>query len=292
MGNCCNSNISNIKSDMAIKLPHTTEYISYDDTTKNFVKYPDINTWIQNHYCVSHWPNWVVYNDDIHKIAIKPTTSHGHCKGILTWNNERIGWMVHSVPNFPRNFKNNRMSMVEQGELIYAQSFQYIEIPFTDMMLNNILHHINYMDSNIYLENYTEDFMRYKNMIYPTINKCMTLKLTEDFVHIAKPHIVKIDIYADYLVKNSHEKWYVQTWKRGHHINTINMKINDITQMKFEDTKWSSSQDHSKWGVSTSEYYWVGDLNRMTSQYNRGGGGFICRNPDIVKCLTKLIVLD
>ena len=292
MGNCCTSNVSNIKSDMAIKLPHTTEYISYEKTTKNFVKNPDINTWIQNHYCVSNWPNWVIYNDDIIKIVEKNTTSHGHCKGILTWNNERIGWMVHSLPNFPRNFRNRTISAVEHSELIYGQSFQYIEIPFTNTMLKDILHHINYMDSNIYLENYTDEFMQYKNMIYPTINKCMPLKLTEDIVHIAKPYNHKIDIYSDYLVKSSHEKWYVQTWKRGHPIITVNSRVNDITNLEFDGIKWKSSQDHSKWAVSTNEYYWVGDLNRMTSQYNRGGGGLICRDPDMVVCLNKLIILD
>ena len=133
--------------------------------------------------------------------------------------------------------------------------------------------------------------MHLKNKPYPKINRINLLKISEDIVHIVKPHNLKIDIYSECIVKDSQDKWSIQTWKRGHMIQTINTKVHDITQLQFNDNKWSSSMDHSKWGVSNNEYYWVGDLNRMTSQYDRGGGGFICRNNKLSECLTKLIAL-
>lgn len=291
MGNCCTSSEPNIKVEFAIKLPNGQDYIWYDNETQKFIHDPDINTWIQNRYNLSYLKNWVVYNDDISKIAEKHT-SYGHCKGIVTWNHMKIGWLCHSVPNFPRNFKGNTISVLEKSEYIYAQSFQYIEIPYTDKMLEDILMQVHYMNANIYNESYTEEYMHLKNKPSPKINKINLLKITDDIIHVAKNHNVKMDIYSDYIAKNSPENWYIQTWKRGHHINSINMKIHDITQLQFNDNKWSSTMDHSKWGVSHNEYYLIGDLNRMTSQYDRGGGSFICRNIKLANALNKLIVLE
>ena len=95
--------------------------------------------------------------------------------------------------------------------------------------------------------------------------------------------------------------WKVETWIRGHHIleepllDTISLnlsnKIIDITSLQFENIKWSEKQDHSKWATSSpsGSHYWIGDLNRMTSQYKRGGGGFICLDPLLACAFDKLI---
>jgi deoxyribonuclease-2 len=290
MGNCfCTSNESLIKRNFAIKFPHNTQYIYNNGETGTFIMEADINVWIQNLYCVSNWPNWVVYNDDIHKISEKHT-SHGHCKGILTWNNDRIGWLCHSVPNFPREFKRNKISMIEPSELIYGQSFQYIDIPYTKDMLYNIMHQINIMDSNIYNSNYTSEYKEYEEMKFPKINKFNLLKISEDIIHIAKPHTMHFDIYSDHIARNAPYQWKVQTWKRGHEITTNNMNIIDINKLKFEHIMYTTHQDHSKWAVSNDSYYWVGDLNRMTSQFKRGGGGFICRDSNIATELNKLVL--
>lgn len=289
MGNCFCTSEPLIKKNFAIKFPHNTEYIYNNGTTETFIMEADINTWIQNLYCVSYWPNWVVYNDDIHKFSEKHT-SHGHCKGIITWNNDRIGWLCHSVPNFPREFKNNKISTIEMSELVYGQSFQYIEIPYTKDMHYNILHQINIMDSNIYNTNYTAEYKEYEEMKFPKVNKFNILKISDDIVHIAKPHTVQFDIYADCIAKNAPYCWKVQTWKRGHEITTNNINIRDINKLKYEHIMYTTHQDHSKWAVSNNHYYWVGDINRMTSQFKRGGGGFICRDSNIANELNKLIL--
>ena len=280
MGNCCCiNNEPLIVKSIAIKFPHTTQYI-YSNEDSKFIMEADINVWIQTKYCVSYWPNWVVYNDDISKISEKHT-SHGHCKGILTWNDTRIGWLCHSVPNFPREFKRNKISIIERSELVYGQSFQYIEVPFNKDMLYNIMHQINIMDSNIYNSNYTSEYKEYEEMKFPKINKFNMLKISDDIIHVAKPHTVQFDIYTDCIAKNAPYRWKVQTWKRGHEITANNINIIDINKFKYEHIEYTTHQDHSKWAVSNDSYYWVGDLNRMTSQFKRGGGGFICRDSNI-----------
>jgi hypothetical protein len=41
----------------------------------------------------------------------------------------------------------------------------------------------------------------------------------------------------------------------------------------FPDFSWSETQDHSKWGIAVNtSAVCFGDINRMTTQYVRGGG--------------------
>lgn len=289
MGNCCGTQEQTIKKKFAIKFPNGHHYIYYDEKTKEFIKGPTIDTWIQNLYCVGNHNNWVVYNDDTHKLGNKHT-SHGHCKGIVSWSSDTISWLCHSVPNFPRNFRGTSISLIEPGEIIYGQSFQYFEIPYSEKMLYDILHQLNIMDANIYNNNYTNDFIKYKDIEFPKIIKINVLKISEDIVHIAKPYNIHIDIYSDYIARNSSCKWNVESWIRGHHINNKNDMIVDISTLQYDTIRYTSHQDHSKWAVSNMNYYWVGDLNRMTSQYNRGGGGFICNDNDIAKVLNNIII--
>ena len=128
------------------------------------------------------------------------------------------------------------------------------------------------------------------------------LKLSDTITHIAKSPKCHIDIYSEYLVKEYNHTWKVETWIRGHHIleeplldvsltsyNNNHNGIIDITSLQFENIKWSEKQDHSKWATTENGLYWIGDLNRMTSQYNRGGGGFICMDQNIANAFYKLI---
>lgn len=295
--NCCNSSTDTLyKKYFALKFPHTTQYI-YSDIENKFIEGPDINTWTQNLYCVSHWENWIVYNDDTTKIT-NSSTNHGHCKGILTWtkyadnnsnNKSKIGWLCHSVPNYPRKFTGSIISLIEHSEIIYGQSFQYIEIQYDDKLLLDIIQQIHIMDSNIYIEHYTAEFIKYKNIIFPKVNKLKILKITDDIIHIAKPYQFNIDIYSEYIATEYKFNWNIQTWKRGHKIKESTSNIYDIINMKFEYFEYTSHQDHSKWATTNNEYYWIGDLNRMTSQFNRGGGGFICKDKYLANNLYKLI---
>jgi len=288
MGNCCFPETTESKKYVSIKFPNSVEYITYNDAKKEFVRGNDISVWIHNLYYLSNFDNWVIYNDDYSKIAEKHVTK-GHCKGIIAWSKYSISWLCHSVPNYPRSFSGKFISAIENSEKIYGQSFQYIEVPYTSNMLYNILHQIHIMEANIYINNYTSEFINYKNMIFPKIDKMNTIQITDTIIHIAKPPSLEIDIYGDYIAKGEHI-WKVETWQRGHNIKTTNKNIIDINKIKFEDITFSESQDHSKWATSDDKFYFIGDLNRMTSQFKRGGGGFICNDHDIAKALDKLII--
>jgi len=269
---------------IAIKFPRGKKYIKYDTDSKSFVKEDDINTWIADIYSKSDWEKWIAYNDDTSKIGDKHTTK-GHCKGVVAWNDTRISWLCHSAPNFPHYFSGNVISEIEEGELIYGQSFQYIEIPYSDTMINDILLQIHIMDAHIFIENHIPiDHM----MLDSILPKVSTLKIGDDMTHIAKPPNCEIDIYGEHIAKEYNYVWRVETWIRGHIIEN-HKNIVDILNIRHEEVHYTETQDHSKWAVSDDEFYWIGDLNRMTSQYKRGGGGFMCRDNDVASAFRKII---
>jgi len=284
MGNCCSSKDSSTTKFFAIKLPHSTEYLYYDEDKGQFTHHANINTFLQNLYYVSNYINYVVYNDDTSKICDKHT-KHGHSKGIVTWSKDKIGWLCHSVPNFPRKFDGRSISSIEPTEIIFGQSFQYIEIPYDTMILLSILNQLHIMDAHIYME---KNNMPANKL--PCTLQFNVLKLTENIIHIAKPPTLKLDIYSKFIATKS--KWKVQSWQRGHEITDKCDNVRDIKTIFYSsdntNIEYDSYQDNSKWAVSDN-HYWVGDLNRMTSQFNKGGGGFICRDSRLASCLNSIV---
>jgi deoxyribonuclease-2 len=282
-------------SKTALKLPHGKECVVFSEKTGNFEKQDSIDSWLsQEVYSKKEWTNWVIYNDETEKLG-DTHTKKGHCKGIVAWNEKSISWLCHSVPNFPRTFTSNSISPLEDSELIYGQSFQYVEIPFTVDMISGIMKQLQIMHAHVFKENYT-DFSAsfhynsfHDNSSYILINE---LVLSDTVTHVAKSPSYEIDIYSDFIAGKYPTTWYVETWIRGHHIEK-SKTIKDVTNLKYDENHtYTEQQDHSKWATTNdkSGLFWVGDLNRMTSQFTRGGGGFLCMNRAIADSLFKLVV--
>lgn len=305
-----------LKKNIAFKFPHGVKYMSYDDEKKSFIKDDDVNDWIEKLYKDSKLTNWVIYNDEpcsskeesahiacnskehiVHDDTnsfgnIKehhPSYKKGHCKGIVAWDDTRISWLCHSLPLFPSEFNGTQISKIAHAELMYAQSFQYIEIDFSKELIFNVLQQLHIMDACVYLEKYTSDEYNFKKMAFNGINTFSTIKLSDNVSHIAKSPFYEVDFYSDILAKEYKFNWSVESWLRGHLIETVCENVTDVKEIKFEDITYKEHQDHSKFAVSDDAYYFVGDLNRMTTQFRRGGGGFICKDLDISKCLLKIV---
>ena len=298
MGNYCScfqTNTSN-HTKIALKFPHGKLGIFYNPETKKFEALTDINSWIESLYKDKNWSNWMIYNDECNfekgkkqgtlQGTLQSTTHHGgqgHCKGIVAWNDETISWLCHSVPNFPSEFSLNTISSIEKSELIYGQSFQYVEIPFETDKLIMIAQQLMIMDACIYQQKIPVSFPKKQHKTTNTIDICSGI------VHIAKSPSFHIDIYSECIAERYRSHWSVETWIRGHHITKQCNMITDVKYIEYENINYKESQDHSKWAVSSDDYYWIGDLNRMTSQYSRGGGGFLCTDKNIALAFRSLI---
>ena len=130
---CCNSiqeiNNNKLLYSVALKKPSTTEYIYWNSwkQTKEF-QIPfihnenNINIWINNilNHTKQKWTSVIAYNDAPPSNFTTPSIYYGHCKGILVWNADKIGWLIHSVPKFPisielEEFTENKQKTINKG---------------------------------------------------------------------------------------------------------------------------------------------------------------------------------
>lgn len=301
-------------TEVALKFPHGLIGAKYNEDHKKFDPC-NIDEWVSSLYKNKLWTSWIVYNDESEHLnpnhndsekleklekskresvlspsnksdgpvmtcVLKSHSTGGHCKGILAWNATHISWLVHSVPNFPREFTGSTISPIELSEHIYGQSFIHVTRQADEAFVKKAIAHIYLMNAHVFMKHNVPDILQPKDMI-------STLSFSEEITHIAKSSKNEIDIYSEYLTIYAPD-WQVETWKRGHAINTAST-IKDITHLSIFGLKYKDSQDHSKWATS-EQYYWVGDLNRMTSQYKRGGGGFLVKNQGIANALKSIIV--
>ena len=303
---------------VALKFPNGFVGVQYDEDHKKFDPC-NIDDWVSSLYKNKLWTSWIVYNDesahldpnhtesekleksDKHKREsvlspsekskrgsvsdksenqLKSHSTGGHCKGILAWNATHVSWLVHSVPNFPREFTGSTISPIEPSEHIYGQSFFHVTRQADEAFVKQAIAHIYLMNAHVFMKHNVPEVEQPKNAI-------STLSFSEEITHIAKSPKMEIDIYSEYLTIYATD-WYVETWKRGHAITTPST-IKDVSHLSIFGVKYKESQDHSKWATS-EQYYWIGDLNRMTSQYKRGGGGFVVKNHGTANALKSIIV--
>lgn len=72
---------------------------------------------------------------------------------------------------------------------------------------------------------------------------------------------------------------------------TQGQTVNNVKQIALTDEiKWTESQDHSKWMISEDKYSCFGDMNRMTSQWKRGGAFYCLEDSTLNEALRKIIV--
>jgi hypothetical protein len=94
MGSCF-SCCSVVTIHVVLKLPHGHKGLLYHNGA--FVPMESVQDWVQSLYS-SGWTGWTAYNDDT---TVTNKKTKGHCKGVVTWNASKIGWLIHSVPHFP-----------------------------------------------------------------------------------------------------------------------------------------------------------------------------------------------
>ena len=284
MGNCITCCTHDIIHLVAIKFPHgiTGMVADASSTHPAFKPIQDMNQWIHSLYDTTTFPyqQWAIYNDQ----APNHITKKGHCKGIIVWNEQTISWLCHSVPHFPAIFSETYISDIDSNECLYGQSFHYLAIPYTEQILSSIFTQLTIMQANIYSSKINRPMPSETRLFHKLV-------LTPTITHIAKSPNYHVDIYQELAITKGEQKvWYVESWIRGKRAeDTRNViSIHEI-QVTDPSAHYLESQDHSKWAVTDNEFF-MGDLNRMTSQYHRGGGGFHCIHAEMANLLKKIIV--
>lgn len=245
------------------------------------------------------------------------SASFAHAKGILAMDSQTGFWIIHSVPQFmdpmsagarysyPANGKEN-------GQTAMCISFQ------TKAELDHILKQLLCMRPNVY-EIFTRDD------ISRITSKLVDLKLRRWPKNVAEStqQISSIngqsftsyarnsksqhkDLYLEIIAPGIGSDLLVETWRRGagdplpsncsykykvNNVETVELKFEaEAAQSTKETSPWNYREDHSKWAVATEQpETCVGDINRMASQYKRGGGSMCMRDQQVWQIMKNSI---
>lgn len=110
------------------------------------------------------------------------------------------------------------------------------------------------------------------------------------------------DMYSDWLNDELKSTLYVETWRNGAGTslnsscprNSFNVKNVQDLRLPLETDKltWSYRQDHSKWAISENKDHaivCISDINRMQSQFKRGGGAVCFKCPSCWSVFNRLV---
>jgi len=109
---------------------------------------------------------------------------------------------------------------------------------------------------------------------------------------IYKNNAINCSIFEDGINFYLQSKLVAQTWGRPLQPAWCDApyQVSNVKNISLGGSyAWNETDDHSKWALADSNYTCFGDMNRMTSQWQRGGS-FFCLNSDSLLAAMKAIV--
>jgi len=273
---------------VALKLPHGLSYLEYIHDSGHFRKEENVDQWIATQFArKTPFQHYINYNDEH---LDKTHSGGGHCKGCIAWNDTEICWLIHSIPKMMISSSHDHhlaTSFVPTAEQVYGQSLVFLSnIPISE--LGALLEHVSVMKPFIDISSSTSTIgLPIVNNTIPLVH---FLSLSGSVEHVTKSPNYHVDLFDEILCRAYKGSWMCETWRRGHHCNTC-PHVSDNHSITFENITYTSSQDHSKYAVNDLGSTFIGDLNRMTTQFCRGGGGVIIHDIQLNKAISSLMRL-
>ncbi|XP_046738722.1 deoxyribonuclease-2-alpha isoform X1 [Diprion similis] len=262
---------------------------------------------------------WTLYNDHApNKAAV---AKYGHSKGVVIADTHQGFWLVHSVPQYPpapdhgtepplrarkerfvnaKSLSDQGYSYPKTGEL-YGQSFLCIsvdkdqfDIIGLQLMYNEIITYKNNLPKSL-TQQYpvltkAANKIRINNAPYNSKTSIQSLSGTE-FISFAKSDKWEKDLYDEFVAPQLGADLLAETWLHGPGrlpSDCSGAKVMNVKSINFPEANvmFPSSNDHSKWAVSNSankNHNWVciGDINRASTQLERGGGTVCLNSQDL-----------
>jgi len=218
----------------------------------------------------------------------KDHDSNAHMKGVIAFDGTSGFWLVHSVPRFLPVKGDGYKFPVEQTK--YGQSFLCITLSATSFNTIGKVFQTDYphiYESNIpsSLEGLVPDLVDYiNNSKHNKTASAVVFNIKSlggtSFDVFAKNKQWNQELY-EYLVSPYYNSgMLVESWRNG--VGNIGSYcrpeypysvVNVLTLSLPNGFTWKVTQDHAKWGVTSSgNYTCIGDINRQEGQFHRGGG--------------------
>lgn len=255
---------------------------------------------------------YAMYNDEYPPNDVHASSSYAHAKGVIMTDGTQGFFIVHSMPNWPTIVTKGLNPFPNDD---YAQSLQCITL--TPETANTIAEGLKISRPYIYdasagskdLQAMMPDFTTWVQGDYGNAdtawNKDIKSVAGHTYTLFEKGKNWGKDLWDDLVGPHYKSAMYVETWRSGSggRIGSIcanetipksdSYDVWEVANIIMPDGEtWTGTKDHSKWGAGKgSDFYCVGDLNRMCSQETRGGGA-LCRKDSYINTAFNSIVKD
>jgi deoxyribonuclease-2 len=292
---------------VAIKQPRGSQYLYGESLTVSPYSMNDTENGALSHTVKQLWSSdtqaYVVWNDGVPNDPNYSFT-YGHTKGLFAFNSDGEGFVLtHSVPSYPQGPNSTKTYLGLGGNAwTYAQSFLCLTVSADT--LNAIAYKYLLNRPNIYdfvfpsaLETVYGNISSLVQGHYATAKLCAYDTFTTaggtQFQLFAKTTQWNNDLYSACVAPTLKSTLWTETWIRGSaeppSCPTTGYDTLDIQGLQFSETvNWSETNDHSKWAIALDVgTVCIGDINRMTTQYERGGGTVCFRNQTLLSTLKQ-----
>lgn len=242
---------------IAFKIGRTVHVYSNTD------RQMDVDEWISSVMGSHNWTGWYMYSDDPPcKIRFVP---QGHCKGIVLWNEHVVGWMIHSIPQWPTRVPLEELPECTRDEC-HTFAFWWGDVE----ALRKIEKQVDLMGASVYAGK--------RSHVYNSS-------------HLAVLQRVKLDNMTDHVAKNPH-------WDRDLYQSLGRCSVN--SRASLEDTSivrnvqsimlpgWSAEKDFGRWALG-DRWVCVGDVRRGNREFPFGGGCILRYDDDLVAKIRKIL---
>lgn len=263
--------------------PTLSQY-DMNSTTNGALAYTTQQLWLPN-------TAYILYNDE--PPTQNPELTPGHTKGYAAVAADSSGFLViHSIPKFPTGPGNaSHYTGMESNAWEYGQSILCLTL--NSSTIAAILTQMQLNAPQVYdwsTPPQTPDatataIQTLGSGIINTSASCITTtyetQAGTQFQYFSKSKEWNNDLYAACIAPYYQQSFYVESWIRGSAEGpscTGKNQVYDVQNLDYNGFTLSEYNDHSKWAVSASTVC-IGDINRMTTQYGRGGGSACFQSP-------------
>jgi deoxyribonuclease-2 len=300
MLSCINEIGAPVQYWSAFKLPESYNYIYYDPVSgPNFSHWSLNNSGVLGGGAIFNTMNqiwnpdtiYALYNDEIPG-SDSYNFSVGHAKGVWMWSNSSEGGAVflqHSVPKFPEGpatvgqYTGFPSNAHEYGQHAFCISLNFSELEQIVAAYQTVVPQIyetNYNNSPAFPE-----LVQILDGESNTLPGCYIQSLANVTMFVKNTEWNN-ELYAECIGPKLDANLYVESWLHGEDDGpycppSYPTKTLDIQSLHFKtfNAGWQTINDHSKWCVaSSSNTVCFSDINRVLSQYERGGGAICIRD--------------
>ena len=253
---------------------------------------------------------YVAWNSQISEKTVSLT--YAHAKGFMALNKtDGTGFLLfHSVPKFPIFETGSDKISHKMLDETYGQDFLCLTI--NKDTFQNVLRNLIIAKAYFYRTKVPDTMLSTAVKAAEKLVKGMDKKdrsngfKLEPTLPFKMPKGQAITIFTSTRYVDNHLfddivqpalncSMQVESWGRPYMKNVCDksLKTMNIKTIKIKDgVQWSTTQDHSKWGVSTDDerpWLCISDMNRMDSQAKRGGLAICIKSKKVQEAFRAIV---